>query len=210
MLIRAASDVGGTFTDLVFYGVDAATGECQSVSTAKVDTTPPDFEKGVMRSLEKGGVTPAEMGFFAHGATVVINAITERRGVKVGLITTAGFRDVLEIARGTRPDLFNFNFQKPSPFVERYLRAEIKERTNYKGEIEISANLDALPLILDGFRAAGVRAIAICFLHAYLNPANEVAIARRHSRRWIEPQPCCPSSAKTGCSSCKWAGSNPS
>src|SRR5690606_17044850 len=109
---------------------------------------------------------------------------TERRGVKVGLITTQGFRDVLEIARGNRPDLFNFNFRKPLPFVERHLRAEVRERTNYKGEIEQSADQAALPAILDTFRAAGVEAIAICFLHAYRNPANEVAIARRIRELW--------------------------
>jgi N-methylhydantoinase A len=186
MPIRAASDVGGTFTDLVFYGIDPATGECQAVRTAKVDTTPPAFEKGVLRSLEKGGVAPEEMSFFAHGATVVINAITERRGVRVGLITTAGFRDVLEIARGNRPDLFNFNFRKPLPFVERHLRVEVRERTNCKGEIEISADQEGLPGILEGFRAAGVQAIAICFLHAYRNPANEVAVARRVQELWPE------------------------
>ena len=186
MRIRAASDVGGTFTDLVFYGIDEATGRCQMVETAKVDTTPPEFEKGVMASLVKGGVNAADLGFFAHGATVVINAITERRGARVGLITTAGFRDVLEIARGTRPDLFNLNFRKPEPFVERYLRKEIRERTNYKGEIEVSADLSVLPEILDGFREAGVQSIAICLLHAYRNPANEVVVARRVRELWPE------------------------
>jgi N-methylhydantoinase A len=184
MSIRAASDVGGTFTDLVFYDLDPNTGRCGTVRTAKVDTTPPNFEQGVMKSLAAGDVNPAQMSFFAHGATVVINTITERRGVKVGLITTQGFRDVLEIARGNRPDLFNFNFQKPLPFVERHLRAEVRERTNYKGEIEQSADQAALPAILDSFRAAGVEAIAVCFLHAYHNPANEVAITRRIRELW--------------------------
>ena len=129
MSIRAASDVGGTFTDLVFYSLDPVTGECQAVNTAKVDTTPADFERGVMDSLAAGGVAPAAMRFFGHGATVVINAITERRGVKVGLITTAGFRDVLEIARGTRPDLFNFNFQETAA-VRRALSARRDQGTN--------------------------------------------------------------------------------
>jgi len=186
MQIRAASDVGGTFTDLVFYDVDATNGRCGTVRTAKVDTTPPDFEAGVMNSLAKGGVDPAEMSFFAHGATVVINAITERRGVRVGLITTQGFRDVLEIARGNRPDLFNFQFHKPLPFVERELRAEVRERTNYKGEIEQSVEQDELPAIVARFKAAGVQAIAVCFLHAYRNPANEVAVARRLRELWPE------------------------
>lgn len=184
MGIRAASDVGGTFTDLVYYDVDPKSERCGVVRTAKVDTTPPDFEKGVMKSLEKGGVRACEMEFFAHGATVVINAITERRGARVGLITTHGFRDVLEIARGNRPDLFNFNFHKPPPFVERHLRAEIRERTNYDGEIELSADEGAIPAILELFRAASVEAIAICFLHAYRNPANEVAVTRRIRELW--------------------------
>jgi N-methylhydantoinase A len=186
MLIRAASDVGGTFTDLVFYDLDPRTGRCGTVRTAKVDTTPPNFDTGVMNSLSKGGVDPKEMSFFAHGATVVINAITERRGVPVGLITTRGFRDVLEIARGNRPDLFNFNFRKPLPLVERELRAEIRERTNYKGEIELSVDQTAIPAIVDRFRAAGVEAVAICFLHAYRNAANEVAVARRIREIWPE------------------------
>ena len=98
-MIRAATDVGGTFTDLVFHRVDPVTGHCAAVQIAKVDTTPGAFEHGVMRSLARGGVAASGLEFFAHGATVVINAITERRGAKVGLITTQGFRDVLEIAQ---------------------------------------------------------------------------------------------------------------
>ncbi|MDB6011947.1 MAG: hydantoinase/oxoprolinase family protein [Gammaproteobacteria bacterium] len=184
MTIRAATDVGGTFTDLVFYSVDEQTGTCGAIHSAKVDTTPPNFEEGVMRSLLKGDAAPADLSFFAHGATVVINAITERKGAKVGLITTQGFRDVLEIARGNRPDLFNFNFRKPAPLVERQLRLELRERCNYKGEIEVPVDLRALPDILDTFRSEGVQSIAICFLHAYLNPANEARTAAEVRKLW--------------------------
>jgi len=137
-----------------------------------------------MNSLRKGGITPAQLAFFAHGATVVINAITERKGAKVGLITTRGFRDVLEIARGNRPDLFNFDFRKPSPFVERHLRAEIRERCNYKGEIELDPDLEELPPILAHFREERVTAIAICFLHAYINPGNEALVAKQVRTLW--------------------------
>jgi N-methylhydantoinase A len=182
--IRAATDVGGTFTDLVFYSVDEQTGACGPIHSAKVDTTPPNFEEGVMRSLLKGGTAPADLSFFAHGATVVINAITERKGAKVGLITTQGFRDVLEIARGNRPDLFNFNFRKPAPLVERQLRLELRERCNYKGEIEVPVELGALPGILDTFRSEGVESVAICFLHAYINPANEARTAAEVRKLW--------------------------
>src|SRR6188508_1662931 len=99
---RAATDVGGTFTDLVAF--ETASDGTLRVVTAKADTTPPDFEQGVLDVLGKAGVSPAEIGFLAHGTTVVINALTERKGVTVGLITTKGFRDTLEIARGNRPD----------------------------------------------------------------------------------------------------------
>ncbi len=130
-----------------------------------------------MASLRKGEVATRDLEFFAHGATVVINAITERKGARVGLITTRGFRDVIEIARGNRPDLFNFNFEKPRPFVERHLRLELTERCNYKGEIEVAADLTELPRILQAFAKEGVQAIAVCFLHAYRNPTNEAAVA---------------------------------
>jgi N-methylhydantoinase A len=185
MRIRAATDVGGTYTDLVYYTIDGA-GRCSDVRTAKVDTTPPHFEKGVMAALRKGGVSAAELEFFAHGATVVINAITERKGARVGLIATRGFRDVLEIARGNRPDLFNFNFEKPRPFVERHLRLELAERCNYKGEIETPADLEALPALLERFRSEAVEAIAVCFLHAYRNPANEAAVVAAIRAAWPE------------------------
>ena len=182
--MRAASDVGGTFTDLVFYPVDPATGLPGAIQVAKADTTSPDFEQGVINSMSKAGVSPAELGFFAHGSTVVINALTERKGVKTALITTKGFRDVLEIARGNRPDLFNFNFRKPPPFVDRYLRAELAERTNFKGEIVKPVDLADLPTLIDFFRSEGVGAIAVAFLHAYVNPSNEQQVVAAIRRLW--------------------------
>jgi len=177
--MRVATDVGGTFTDLV-YNVDG------KLHTAKVDTTPPDFESGVINSLNKARVNIDEIEFFAHGSTVIINAITERKGVKTALITTKGFRDVLEIARGNRPDLFNFNFRKPKPFVERYLRLELDERVNYKGEISKDLDLTSLPDLLAFLKAEKVEAIAIAFLHAYINPANEIAAAKAIAKLWPE------------------------
>ena len=116
--IRVATDVGGTFTDLVCFETDLETG-ISRVSTAKTDTTPPDFETGVLNVLKKGGVDLSAVDFLAHGTTVVINALTERKGVKVGLLATEGFRDTLEIARGNRPDFFNLHYEKPKPFVPR-------------------------------------------------------------------------------------------
>ena len=110
--VRVATDVGGTFTDLVRFTINRETG-AQEVATAKSDTTPPNYEEGVLKVLGRAGVNTDEIGFFVHGTTVVINALTERSGVKVGLITTEGFRDILEIARGNRPDFFNLHYRKP-------------------------------------------------------------------------------------------------
>ena len=182
--IRVATDVGGTFTDLVCFETDAS-GESRVV-TAKSDTTPPNFEEGVLNVLEKGGVDPAGIDFLAHGTTVVINALTERKGVKVGLITTEGFRDTLEIARGNRPDFFNLHYEKPKPFVPRYLRRELPGRMSYKGEELNSLDLTGLPAIIKDFKQDGVQAIAICFLHSYANTSHEEAALAEVRRLWPE------------------------
>ncbi len=183
--IRVATDVGGTFTDLVCFETDAATG-APTIRTAKSDTTPPDFEIGVLNVLEKGSVDPAAIGFLAHGTTVVINALTERKGVTVGLITTEGFRDTLEIARGNRPDFFNLHYQKPKPFVPRYLRRELPGRMSYRGEEMRPLDLSGLPAIVDDFKTEGVQAVAICFLHSYSDPSHEQATLAELKRLWPE------------------------
>ncbi|WP_114217368.1 hydantoinase/oxoprolinase family protein [Ochrobactrum sp. 3-3] len=183
--IRVATDVGGTFTDLVCFETDHATGQFR-ITTAKSDTTPPNFEEGVLNVLDKGGIDPKTVDFLAHGTTVVINALTERKGVKVGLITTEGFRDSLEIARGNRPDFFNLHYEKPEPFVPRYLRRELPGRFDYHGTEMTPLDLSGLPAILDDFRADGVEAIAVCFLHSYANPSHEQATIAEIARLWPE------------------------
>lgn len=185
LIRRVATDVGGTFTDLVCFETNTQTGDSR-VITAKSDTTPPDFETGVLNVLKKGGVDPASVDFLAHGTTVVINALTERNGVKVGLITTEGFRDSLEIARGNRPDFFNLHYEKPKPFVPRYLRTEVPGRMNYIGEERQPLDLSGLPAILDMFRENGVEAVAISFLHSYANTAHEEAALAEVKRLWPE------------------------
>lgn len=183
--IRVATDVGGTFTDLVCFKTDTETGK-HSIVTAKTDTTPPDFETGVLNVLEKGRVDPSEVDFLAHGTTVVINSITERKGVKVGLITTKGFRDSLEIARGNRPDFFNLHYQKPEPFVPRYLRRELPGRMSYRGEESEPLDMSLLPKILDSFRDNGVEAVAVCFLHSYANFDHEKMVITKIKQLWPE------------------------
>ena len=184
-MIRVATDVGGTFTDLVCFETDTETGK-HSIVTAKTDTTPPDFEIGVLNVLAKGQVDPSEVDFLAHGTTGVIYSITERKGVKVGLITTKGFRDSLEIARGNRPDFFNLHYQKPIPFVPRYLRRELPGRMSYRGEESESLDMALLPSILDDFKSEGVAAVAVCFLHSYANFAHEETAMKEVKRLWPE------------------------
>ncbi len=183
--LRAATDVGGTFTDLVAFSTDPETGR-QEILTAKAGTTPPDFERGVLDVLSKSGITIADVGFLAHGTTLVINAITERKGVKTGLITTAGFRDSLEIARGNRPDYFNLHYQKPPPFVPRYLRREVPGRLAHDGRERAPLDLSGLPSIVEDFRADGVEAVAICLLHAYADPSHEEAVLAGVRELWPE------------------------
>jgi N-methylhydantoinase A len=183
--IRAATDVGGTFTDLVYFSTDPVTG-VQTIVTAKSDTTPPDFEQGVMKVIAKSGVSVDEIAFLAHGTTVVINALTERKGVKTGLITTEGFRDSLEIARGNRPDYFNLRYEKPAPFVPRRLRREVPGRLAQDGGERSPLDLSGLPAILDDFRAEGVQAVAICLLHSYADPRHEREVLERVRELWPE------------------------
>jgi len=132
--IRVATDVGGTFTDLVCFETDQTTGK-STIRTAKSDTTPPDFEKGVLNVMEKGGVDPSTVDFLAHGTTVVINALTERKGVKVGLITTEGFEDVLEIGRHARSDIYALRGPDRSILVPRRHRFGAPGRIDASGEI---------------------------------------------------------------------------
>ena len=184
-ITRVSTDVGGTFTDLVYFETDTRTGT-QTVRTAKSDTTPPNFEQGVLNVLKRGEVEVDAVDMFAHGTTVVINALTERKGAKVGLITTKGFRDSLEIGRGNRPDFFNLMYEKPAPFVPRYLRREVVGRMDYRGTEVTPLSIDDLDETLDLFRAEGVEAVAICLLHAYANTAHEAALAAEVAKRWPE------------------------
>jgi len=179
-MLRVATDIGGTFTDLVYVTPEG------EVGTAKSHTTPGQFEKGVMDVIEASNISPAEFISFVHGTTIVINAITERKGAKVGLLTTEGFRDILEIGRGNRPDFFNLEYPKPKPFVPRYLRRELPERISYKGLESKPLDLSGLPAILDDFRAEGVEAIAISFINSYANPVHEDFALARVKELWPE------------------------
>jgi N-methylhydantoinase A len=156
------------------------------VIALKVNTVPQAIEEGILEAIAKCGIEPGSIDFLVHGSTVVINALTERKGAKVGLITTSGFRDVLEIGRGNTPDLYNIYYRKPAPIVPRYLRREVAERVDYRGAILKPLDDAHLDSIIDDFKKEGVEAIAICFLHAYANPANERQAVEAVTARWPE------------------------
>lgn len=178
--MRVATDIGGTFTDLVYVDDSGVIG------IAKSNTTPPNFEKGVLDVMEKADVQSGELSTFIHGTTVIINALTERKGAKMGLITTKGFRDILEIARGNRPDLFNVRYEKPEPFVERHLRLEVDERLNYKGEILSPLNRKDIEECVQYFKSEGVESIAVSYLHSYVNSAHEEETVKIIKELWPE------------------------
>ncbi|ADU52025.1 5-oxoprolinase (ATP-hydrolyzing) [Thermaerobacter marianensis DSM 12885] len=182
---RVATDVGGTFTDLV-----AVNGETGEVVTAKAPSTPPDFGQGTLEVVARSGIDLASVATFVHGTTVVINAITQRRGARVGLITTRGFRDVLEIGRGNRPDLYNFAFVKPEPLVPRHLRLEVTERIDATGRVVTPLAADEVRAAARRLRAAGVEAVAIVFLHSYINPEHERIAARLVEEEWPGVEVC--------------------
>jgi N-methylhydantoinase A len=166
--MRIASDIGGTFTDLAYH--DERTGE---LGLAKASTTPDDLACGVLDTLDRARVDAAGTEFFVHGSTVIINALTERKGARTGLITTRGFRDVLEIGRANRPDIYNFYFRKLEPFVPRHLRLEVRERVSYKGEVLEPLDEEDVRQAVRRLKKEGVEAIAICFLHSYANATHE-------------------------------------
>lgn len=176
--MRVATDIGGTFTDIVYIDNDG------KVCVNKSHTTPPNFEQGVLDVINKCNIDPQGIKDLTHGTTVVINALTERKGAKTGLITTKGFRDILEIGRGNRPDLFNFNFKKPQSFVPRYLRLEAEERMDYQGNELTPLNEDSIAACVEKFKKEGVEAIGIVFLHSYVNSAHEEQAKKLVEKLW--------------------------
>jgi N-methylhydantoinase A len=167
-------DVGGTFTDLT--AVDETTGR---VVVGKVPSQPRREAAAVLQGLSALGIAARDVRRLVHGTTVGTNAVLQRRGARVAVVTTAGFRDLIEIGRTKRniPALFVPTFVRPKPVVERRYRFEVRERLAADGAVLVPLDGRGVELALDGAVAAGAEAIAVCLLHAYLNPAHERAIA---------------------------------
>ena len=163
-------DVGGTFTDLLCLNT-----ENQELLSEKVPSIPGSQWKGVLGALEQLGIDYSEIRAFVHGTTIATNALLERKGAKTGLVTTEGFRDTLEIGRTRRliGGLFDIKFVRPKPLVSRDLRVEVDERVAADGEMLQSVDEVDFAPIVEKFRESGVKAIAIAFMNAYRNSANE-------------------------------------
>jgi N-methylhydantoinase A len=169
--MKLATDIGGTFTDLVY--LDESSGE---IRLAKSLSTPPGFSQGIMDAIGKSALDPASVASIVHGTTVVINALTERTGAKTALVTTRGCRDVLEIGRANRPDIYNLRFRKQPAFVPREYRFEVTERMNYKGEVVTPLEEEDVLAVAAQIDAADCEAVAVCCLHSYANPQHEYRI----------------------------------
>jgi N-methylhydantoinase A len=167
-------DIGGTFTDVVLITDRGA------VKIAKGLSTPGAFDRGISDILQdllrKEGLGAADCSAFVHGTTVATNAIIERKGARTGLITTQGFRDVLELRRIRIPKLYDLTWQKPQPLVERYLRLEVTERMDFRGEVHTPLDEPSVVRAVAELQRLGVESVAVCLLNSYANPAHERAV----------------------------------
>ena len=174
---RIGVDIGGTFTDATL--INENTGE---IKVAKTPSTPQDPSLGFMAVvhdiLESNKVDPANITFLVHATTVATNAIIEGKMARTGFITTDGFSDMLEIGRQTRPSLYDLQFEKLPPLVPRYLCCGVTERLDSSGKILLPLDVDEARRIAQKLRSEKVESIAICLLHAYLNPTHEQQIAQ--------------------------------
>ena len=178
-VFRAGVDIGGTFTDVVFLGYDG------SIKVIKVASTPDDYSRAVIEGLDHGirdlGIRPGDISELGHGFTVATNAILEGKGEPTALITTAGFKDVLELTRIRTPRLYDLYYQKPRPLVERHLRLEVRERVDFKGQVLEPLDENDVTKVIGIVEDSGIRSVAISLLHSYANPEHERLIAKAFS-----------------------------
>ncbi len=159
-------DIGGTFTDLVAYRDSA-------IVTSKTLTVSADPTQGIADALKRADCDLAAMDELLHGSTIAINTVLEHKGARTALVTTQGMRDVYAIGRGNRPDAFNLFFHRPRPLVPRELTFELAERMNAAGEVLVPLDTAEVAALAKSLMAARIEAVAVCFLHAYANPAHE-------------------------------------
>ena len=172
---RIGVDIGGTFTDIVFLGDDGR------VLTRKVASTPDDYSRAVLDGIRAGieelGIEPGDVSEVGHGFTVATNAIIEEKGAHMALITTEGFRDVLEFRRNRTPRLYDLYYEKSPTLVKRQYRLEVDERLNFRGEILRPLDPGSVDRAAQAVLDSGVESVAVCLLHSYANPDHERYVA---------------------------------
>ncbi|MFE7416254.1 hydantoinase/oxoprolinase family protein [Rhodococcus sp. NPDC057529] len=170
-MFRIGVDIGGTFTDL--YAWDESSPTASGVRTAKVLSTPHDPSVGVLNALREAGIAPAEISTFIHGTTIATNALIERKYPEPALITTTGFRDVLEIGRQRRKALYDPYQVKPQPLISRQNRYTVTEKLGSAGEVVVPLDLDELRRVVETIKARGITNVAIAFINSYQNGEHE-------------------------------------
>ena len=175
MAWRIGIDIGGTFTDVA--AIEEHSGR---IGIAKVLTTPPDFAHGVIdgiqRALQQNAIDPADVVLLSHATTVVTNALLQHNGAKCGFIATRGFRDLLELRRSSRPDLYDLFQDGPSILVPRRYRWEITERIDAQGDVVTPLASDEIPPLIEAIRGAGLQTVAVSLLFSFLNDSHERAV----------------------------------
>src|SRR5262245_10524907 len=169
--LRLGVDIGGTFTDLCVLDADGI------VAVGKTLTTHAEPAAGVeavlQETLAEHRLDPAAITSVVHGTTLVTNALIERRGARTALLTTAGFRDVVEMGREHRYELYDLDLELPRPLVPRWLRFDVTERMYADGSVAVPLDRAHVATLARELAAAGVEAVAVCFLHSHTNPAHE-------------------------------------
>jgi N-methylhydantoinase A len=169
---RVGVDIGGTFTDVIVVGPE---GQWRA---AKARSTPPTYVEGLLAGLRAAGVYAKDIQYFVHGTTVATNSVIQRRGARIGLITTSGFEDVLEVARETWEVQWDYWWHPPPPLVHRLLRLGVKERVDASGRVLTALDENSVCEAVGLLKDRGVEAIAVCLLHSYVNPQHERSILR--------------------------------
>jgi N-methylhydantoinase A len=178
---RVGVDIGGTFTDIVFLN------DRGELHTKKISSSVENYARAIVEGIEQvfreHGVGPNAVEEVLHATTVASNAILEHKGANTGLITTKGFRDVLELRRLRMPRLYDLHWEKPPDLVARYLRAEVDERLDERGNVLVPLDPAEVERVIDRLIAEGIGALAVCLLHSYVNPLHERQIAEIARRK---------------------------
>ncbi|OEC02030.1 hydantoinase [Lysinibacillus sphaericus] len=170
---RLAIDVGGTFTDVFVFNED--TGE---IFVTKTSSTPSNPEQGILNGVEKAELKGQDIKIFSHGTTVGTNALIERKLPKTALITTKGFRDVTEIRRGTKEDIWDTYKDTAKPYIQRRDRFEVNERIDYEGTVLQAIDEEEIRVLAKKLKRRGTESIAICFINSYVNGENEAKVKK--------------------------------